>query len=200
MFTAVRPPEDVVEELDEFLEPRRESGPWRWALPESWHLTLAFMADVPDRSLDDLVARLTRAAAKRTAFELRLAGGGAFPNPARARVLYAAVVADAGARTELDRLATGCRAAATKAGAPPDGASFRPHLTLGRVSRPVEATRWLRVLDAFGSRTWTVGQVELVASHLGEGPRNRPRHDVVETFPLGARPPEASNLPETITG
>lgn len=188
MFTAVRPPEDVVEELDTFLEPRREAGPWRWAHPDSWHVTLAFMADVPDRSLDDLVERLGRAAAKRSPFELGLAGGGAFPNPARARVLYAAVAAEPAARTELGRLATGCRAAATRAGAAPDGATFRPHLTLGRVSRPVEATRWLRVLDSFRSRTWSVEQVELVASHLGEGPRNRPRHEVVETLPLGGLP------------
>jgi RNA 2',3'-cyclic 3'-phosphodiesterase len=201
MFTAVRPPEDVVEALDDFLEPRRESGPWRWALPESWHLTLAFMADVPDRSLDDLVARLSRAAAKRTPFELRLAGGGAFPNPARARVLYAAVAADPEAGTELDRLATGCRAAAAKAGAPPEGAAFRPHVTLGRVSRPVEATRWLRVLEAFGSRTWVVDRVELVASYLGQGPRNRPRHEVVDTMPLGrAGSSTASNVDETTRG
>lgn len=185
MFTAVRPPEDVVEDLDEFLEPRRDSGPWRWTLPESWHLTLAFLADVPDRSLDDLVERLARAAARRTPFTLRLSGGGAFPGPARARVLYAAVAAEPEARTELDRLATGCRAAATKAGAPPDGATFRPHVTLGRVNRPVEATRWLRLLEAYGSRSWTVDELELVASHLGEGPRNRPRHEVVETFALG---------------
>ena len=32
---------------------------------------------------------------------------------------------------------------------------------------------------------WTVEEIALVASYLGEGPRNRPRHEVVETFSLG---------------
>ena len=52
-------------------------------------MTLAFLAEVPDRRLDDLVERLGRAAARRTAFPAVVAGGGAFPNPARVRVLYA---------------------------------------------------------------------------------------------------------------
>jgi 2'-5' RNA ligase len=31
-----------------------------------------------------------------------------------------------------------------------------------------------------------VAEVELVASYLGQGPRNRPRHELVASFPLGA--------------
>src|SRR4051812_15113124 len=128
MFAAVLPPQDVLAELEEFLAPRQQasedSGDLRWTRPESWHLTLAFMANVPDRSLDDLLERLTRAAKRRTPFTLRLAGAGAFPNPARAKVLYAAVEAAPGDLEELRRLATGARAAANKAGAPSDGATF----------------------------------------------------------------------------
>ena len=95
---------------------------------------------------------------------------------------------------ELDRLAVGARAAAAKSGAPPDGASFVPHLTLARMNRPVEATRWLRVLGAYQGPTWTVEEIELVASHLGEGPRKRPRHETLATFPLDL--PDQSPLNE----
>ena len=187
MFAAVLPPEDVLEQLEEFLAPRREASPFRWTRPESWHLTLAFMAKVPERSLDDLEQRLERAGRRRTPFSLTLAGGGAFPNPARARVLYAGVEAAPAAIEELRRLSTGARAAANKAGAPSDGATFRPHLTLARLNRPVEATKWLRVLSTFRSREFQVTELALVESHLGEGPGNRPRYEVVRTFPLGDR-------------
>ena len=68
LFAAVIPPDEVVEDLDAFLAPRREAGPFRWTLPEQWHLTLAFMPDVEERRLDDLVERLARAANRRTAF------------------------------------------------------------------------------------------------------------------------------------
>src|SRR3712207_1292979 len=186
MFSAVVPPDDVVEELEEFLAPRREAAPFRWTATEQWHVTLAFMERVPERSLDDLLDRLTRAGRRRTPFTLALGGGGAFPGVARAKVLYAGVEAEPEALEELRRLATGARAAAAKAGAPVDGAAFRPHLTLARTTRPVEATRWLRVLDTYHSRPFTVEELVLVESHLGEGPRKRPRYETVATFPLGA--------------
>ena len=64
---------------------------FRWTVPDQWHLTLAFAANVPDRSYDDLVARLTRAAAKRRPMQARIAGGGAFPNVGRAKVLFAGI-------------------------------------------------------------------------------------------------------------
>jgi RNA 2',3'-cyclic 3'-phosphodiesterase len=185
MFVAVTPPEDVLEELEEFLAPRREAEALRWTRPESWHLTLAFMASVPDRSYDDLLERLTRAGRRRTPFTVSLAGGGAFPNVARAKVLYAAVDGEPDAVEELRRLATGARAAASKAGAPVDGSSFHPHLTLARMSRPVEATRWIRVLSTYYSRPFQVGEMALVQSFLGQGAGGRPRYETVATFPLG---------------
>jgi 2'-5' RNA ligase len=183
MFVAVAPPEPVLDDLEEFLAPRLEAGgELRWTDPSQWHLTLAFLPDVPDRRLDDLQERLERAAARRTPFEAALQGGGAFPNPYRARVLFAAVAVEG---EELRRLATGVRAAATKAGAAPDGGRFHPHLTLARTRRPVEATRWLRVLDTYRGSPWRVEDVVLVESHLGEGPRGRPRHETRAAFCLG---------------
>jgi 2'-5' RNA ligase len=187
MFVALVPPEDALEDLAAFVGPRQEAGPgFRWTVPEQWHLTLAFLADVTDRHLDDLVARLGRAAARRTPFPVTVAGAGAFPDPARATVLFAGVQTEG---VELGRLSTGARAAATKAGAEPGGGRFHPHVTLARTGRPVEATRWLRALDAYRGPTWRAEHVTLVASHLGEGPRRRPRYEVVETFPIGAARP-----------
>src|SRR3954449_4970844 len=132
MFVAVIPPEQALEDLAEFLSPRQEAEPgFRWTVRDQWHLTLAFMAEVADRHLDDLQGRLARAAARRTPFEVALAGGGAFPNPARAKVLFAAVeAARPDGQVELARLATGARAAATKAGADAEGGRFHPHITL----------------------------------------------------------------------
>lgn len=186
MFVALLPPEDVLEDLADFLRPRQEAEPdFRWTASDQWHVTLAFMPSVPDRALDDLVERLGRAAARRRGFTLSVVGGGAFPNPARARVLYAGLETDAG--EELRRLATGARAAAAKAGAGDEGGRFHPHLTLARLRRPVEVTRWLRVLETYRGPVWAAEEVALVQSHLGEGPRKRPRYEVIESFPLGRR-------------
>jgi 2'-5' RNA ligase len=58
-------------------------------------------------------------------------------------------------------------------------------VTLARIAHPVEATRWVRVLDSYRGPTWQADEIALVASYLGEGVRRRPRYDVVETFSLG---------------
>lgn len=186
LFVGVVPPPEVVDDLDAFLDVRREAARFRWTLAEQWHLTLAFMASVPDRRLDEMVERLARAGKRRTPFGLRFAGGGAFPNPARAKVLYADVRGDDHAREELRRLATGVRAACTKAGAEVDGQRFHAHLTLARLGRPEEVSNWVRLLDAYEGPAWRVEEFALVESHLGEGPRRRPRYEVLETFSLGA--------------
>ena len=128
--------------------------------------------------------RLGRAAARRTSFRTAIAGGGAFPNAGRARVLWAGLDLDERGRTELDRLATGCRAAANRAGIAVEGQRFRPHVTLARIGRPTEVTSWVRLFDTYEGPEWLVDRVALVASYLGEGPRGRPRYETVEELTL----------------
>jgi 2'-5' RNA ligase len=189
-FVAVVPPPEVVEHLDAFLEVRRAAAAYRWAPVEQFHVTLAFLADVPDHTLDDLVARLGRAAARRTAFPAAIAGGGAFPNVGRGRVLWAGLDLDRTGTIELPRLATGARAAANRAGVPADGQRFRPHLTIARLAHPEELTSWVRLLDAYRGPTWTVDTITLIASYLGEGPRKRPRYETLEELRLSGTPVE----------
>lgn len=185
MFVALVPPVEAVEHLDEFLAVRREAGPFRWTLAEQLHVTLAFLAAVPDRRLDDLIERLERAARRRTPVTTRVAGGGAFPDPARARVLWGGLDLDETGRTEVTRMATGARAAAAKAGIEVGGQRFRPHVTLARLGRPAEVSSWVRLLEGYSGATWRTTEWSLIASHLGEGPRKRPRHEVIERFDVG---------------
>lgn len=183
MFVAAVPPLEVLEDLEEFLAVRREAAGYRWTVPDQWHVTLAFLADVPDRAYDDLLDRLARAARKRRPMVASIAGGGAFPHVGRAKVLWAGV--DLDDSEELRRLAVGCRAAAAKAGIEVTGERFKPHITVARMGRPVEATQWVRLLDAYRGPAWDLDEVALIASHLGEGPRKRPRYEVAGVFGLG---------------
>ncbi|WP_114561542.1 RNA 2',3'-cyclic phosphodiesterase, partial [Desertihabitans aurantiacus] len=155
----------------------------RWTPPEQWHLTLAFLAAVPERRTEDLLRRLERAAARRPPLELAMAGGGCFPRPSAARVLWAGLEPGE-AVTGLGRLATGVRAAAERAGAEPDHGRFRAHLTLARRNVPADLTRWVEALAGYRGPSWRAGAVELVRSELGRGESGRPRHVVVRSFPL----------------
>jgi 2'-5' RNA ligase len=184
MFVALRPPVEAVEHLDDFLDVRRAAAGFRWAPAEQLHVTLAFLADVPDRAHDDLLDRLGDAAARRTPFATAVCGGGAFPDAARARVLWAGLDLDEAAAGELALLAAGARAAANRAGASPDGRRFRPHVSVARLGHPDDVTGWVRLLDGYRGPSWTVDHVALVASYLGEGPRGRPRYETVQELAL----------------
>ncbi len=134
MFVAVVPPAKALDHLEDFLRAAAAAEPgFRWTTPEQWHLTLAFMSDVAERRIDDLVDRLTRAAARRRPFSVEVTGGGAFPNVDEAKVIFAGVETDS---VELGRLATGARAAVGRAGAEVAGGRFRPHVTIARTGRP----------------------------------------------------------------
>jgi 2'-5' RNA ligase len=46
-------------------------------------------------------------------------------------------------------------------------------------------SRWVQLLDAYIGPDWVADRIELVASYLGQGPRGRPRYEVVESFGVG---------------
>ncbi len=179
LFVALRPPLEAIEDLQHFLEPRLAAGEFRWTPPEHWHLTLAFMPEVAAGTVDGLIERLDRAARRRRQISLSIAGGGAFPQVGRAKVLWAGVHLDPAQRTELARAAVGARAAASRAGAAPDGGPFEPHLTLARLRRPIDVVRWVRLLETYHGPAWSAEEMLLIQSHLGQGPHGRPRHEPI---------------------
>ena len=184
MFVAVVPPEEVVADLDAFLSVRREAASFRWTDPAQWHLTLAFAATCPSAAS---TASTSCWPAWRAAARPGAAGRRRWRLPARRPgpcPLARLGLSDDDA-AGLDLLAAGCRAAMSRAGARVDGQRFRPHVTLGRLGRPANVTSWVRLLDAYAGPTWLAGEITLVASHLGEGPRRRPRHEVVASYALG---------------
>ena len=75
--------------------------------------------------------------------------------------------------------------AASRAGVATDGQRFRPHVTVARLGRPAQVSSWVRLLDGYAGPTWATTGWALGASHLGEGPRRRPRYERVETFAVG---------------
>ena len=185
MFVALVPPPGRGGPPRRVPRPRREAAAFRWATPEQFHVTLASSPRCRTAGSTTWSSGWGGRRKRRTPFPTRIAGGGAFPNAGRARVLWAGLDLDDDGRTELDRMATGARAAASKAGIAVDGRRFRPHITLARLGRPTEVSRWVQLLDGYAGPPWSADRVDLVASYLGEGPRGRPRYETVETFPLG---------------
>lgn len=171
LFTALYPPDDVIAAVDAAVG-EREAG-LRWVPPHQWHVTLAFYGEVAEDVVPDLTARLERAAAKSSAFDLRVSGAATFPRQtASARVVHAGLADDL---EQLARLADRCVAAARRVDISVDDRKFRPHLTLGRARHgSVDARSLVARLSAYESRGWAVTSFRLVHSTLGASVTHTP--------------------------
>lgn len=179
LFAALVPPPTALHELESFVAARRDADPaLRWAGDDSWHVTTAFAAAVSSRVYDRLVSGLRSLADRTPPIDVTLGGAGAFPNPAAARVLYLAAAPNGA----LADLGAASRQAFSHAGIEVDGRTMRPHLTLARLRRPANATKWLQVLDAAPPASWRATHLLLIESHLRDRGQ---RYEVHERFRFG---------------
>ena len=185
LFVALAPPEAALDDLEAACAPLRHCAeqPWagelRWTGRELRHITLAFLGEVGEDRLPALLPRLERAARRHLAFGLRIAGGGAFPGPGRATVLWSGLAGD---RKALRELAMSVGAGARRAGAPaPDeGRRYRPHVTLARCRVPADLRQAVAELSRYAGPEWTAREIRLIRSTLG----SQPLHETIGSWGL----------------
>ncbi len=161
--------------LQSLLAPKVPAARWSSSDREPFHMTLAFLGDVQDNDLNTVCKAVARASLAFSSFELRLESVGAFPNPARPRVLWAGLTAaDLAPLVELQKAIV---KGVTDAGYRPDDQRFTPHVTLGRirlerrVHEPLNLTTILQPYLTWSAGTFRVGEVITFASTLTpEGP------------------------------
>lgn len=147
----------------------------RWSRPENVHLTLKFLGDVREETLDNLRTTLGEACAGHRSFNVDLIGFGAFPSTRRTRILWAGVGAGS---EELRFLAGEIDSALAPLGFGQEERSYTPHLTLGRIrGRPTS----LDFLPETLQLTFPARRVELVESTLTE---RGAIYETIEAFPL----------------
>jgi 2'-5' RNA ligase len=186
LFVAVRPPDEALAELGELVDGLAtfRAGA-RLADRARWHVTVAFLGDVPETRVSDVSEALTAAAGSAAPLRLRLAGGGRFGR-GRFAVLWAGVAgADDGALDAFAGLARGVRRQLRRARLPYDDKPFRPHLTLARPGArvgPAELTADVDLLRRFTGAPFAVDRLLLFRSELGP----QPTHQLLSEHPLGA--------------
>jgi RNA 2',3'-cyclic 3'-phosphodiesterase len=180
LFVGLAPPPAVLDDLDAVCAPLRPvRGDLRWTSRELWHITLAFLGEVGEENLTRLLPRLERAARRHLAFELNLAGAGAFPSQTRANVLWSGLSGD---RKALGELAMSVGAGARRAGAPPpDERRYWPHLTLARCRMPADVRSLVAGLSGYRGPSWTAEEIYLIRSTLGG---DQPRYEALYTWKL----------------
>ncbi|WP_405194307.1 RNA 2',3'-cyclic phosphodiesterase [Streptomyces anulatus] len=166
VFLALAPPDDAKDELAQALRPAYDAYPrMRWNRIEDWHITLAFLGELPVAAVPPLMPPLAGLASGRRPLRLALHGGGHFDE----RVLWTGVTGDL---EGLHHLATDVRALVRECGVSFPERPLRPHLTLARSRRGDHAATVAAAegLAAFAGRSWEAGRLHLVGSNIGRGP------------------------------
>jgi RNA 2',3'-cyclic 3'-phosphodiesterase len=126
----------------------------RWASPEMFHVTLAFLGDVPDVALNAVCRSVAAACEGFPPLTVNLQSLGAFPDPTRPRVAWVGLTGP-GLDT-LSELQRSIVKAVGEAGYPPEDDRFNPHLTLGRIKSKKGEDLDISPLVAH-YRTWSAG-------------------------------------------
>jgi 2'-5' RNA ligase len=154
-----------------------------WSRAGTLHLTLKFLGDVEEALLPDLATALKAAAAEVPPFTFDTTSMGAFPSPARPRVIWLGVEPADG----LYELQEAVERELTPLGFSRERRRFHPHITLGRVrdageaSRDVDLLALMTELPVPRGRT-AVDGLRLVRSTLSPGGA---RHETLDVIRLG---------------
>jgi 2'-5' RNA ligase len=155
----------------------------RWVSPEMFHVTLAFLGDVPDVDLNVVCQAVADATRGARPFTLNLQSLGAFPDPTRPRVAWVGV---AGPGLEaLVKLRRSIVEAVTGTGYPPEDDRFTPHLTLGYIKTRKGADLDITPLVAH-YRSWSAGNFSVtgVVTYSSTLTPEGPAYMALATAPL----------------
>lgn len=166
LFYSIPVPDEVRYELRKAAD---SMGPdWRPSTEAQLHVTLAFMGEVPEEDLSEVITAGDHATAHIAPFSVKLGDSGGFPNDHSPRVWFIRVESP-----DLVRLADALRPGVARWA---DTKPFKAHLTLARPRSHHAVGRSVKI-----DRSWRVDRFELVRSTLGS---DGAAHTVVKGFRL----------------
>lgn len=185
LFTGLKIPPDVATRLA-FLKGGLRTA--RWIDEADYHLTLRFIGDVEGPVANDIAAALAHVG--QSSFTIEISGLGSFGHR-KPHSLWAGIAAD----QNLIDLQADHERIVQRAGLPPEGRKFTPHITLARIrgTSARDTANWLTMRGAFGPIVVQFEKFVLFSAKdsTGGGP-----YVVEETYPLiggSAETPETDN-------
>lgn len=145
-FIALELPPDLKDSLGEVQQAMKRSGAEaRWVRPQSIHLTLKFLGNIPSEMVPSIREAIETSARGTSPFEVRVAGTGAFPNERRPRVLWIGLDEPTGALMALQKK---LEAALVPLGFGAERRPFKAHLTLARIKSPPRGGGIIKALES----------------------------------------------------
>jgi len=144
----------------------------KWVEPESIHMTLKFLGNVPQDRIPAIATAIGTVVEPLTEFSLRLESLGAFPNWQRPQVVWVGV---GGELDRLEMIQEHIEEALCALGFPRERRRFSPHLTLGRIRDQASGedrrqfAAWTQSLNFETGQPVEVRRISLIRSKLTPG-------------------------------
>jgi 2'-5' RNA ligase len=172
LFIAINLPAEERRAIRDAIAPLRAMDDARevsWTKEDALHLTLKFLGEQTEAMSQSLADALRSVAARHRTVEMELDGVGAFPSWRAPTVLWVGVVES----PKLELLHHDIEKACADLGHEIEGRPFRPHVTVGRVRRPLVGAKARTLADAARGvpfqRSVLATSVDLMSSTLAPG-------------------------------
>jgi len=130
-FLAIEIPRTILKKIEEVQEDLKLSrADVRWVSPEKIHLTLKFFGNIDESKIEPIVKSIEGQVRTTPPFSLNVRGVGGFPNSKNPRVIWMGLV---DGKEVLVSFQKQLERELEKIGFEPEGRTFHPHLTLGRM-------------------------------------------------------------------
>lgn len=149
-FIAIELPQEIKTDLSvslSKLKPGREKAV-KWVNPNSIHLTLKFLGNIPEVKIVDITHTIKQAGSCLHPFTLELSRLDAFPNLKSPRVVWVGIGGDIPSVSHLQKQID---KSLIPLGFSPEKREFSPHLTLGRIRDKTTQMERSELGNAIGS-------------------------------------------------
>jgi 2'-5' RNA ligase len=181
VFSALFPPDEVVEEFSRVVAPLQRHYPeLEWTPPPLWHMTLTYFGNLSLEDSRRLGHAMDTFAQERSPFQVRIDGAGATPNPQEGETLFAKL--EAADNALLDLYLAGITAV-QGFGWVLDRRRYRPHFPLARAEQPFNLTELVGAVGEYQSSVWEASSVAIVWARPGDD--GRPYYELLGEHEFG---------------
>jgi 2'-5' RNA ligase len=165
-FICIEIPSAIKERIENLQrELKKNQAQISWVKPSNIHLTIKFLGDVQASKIQSAIDALQKATESLGEFEIEVSGAGCFSSPRNPRVLWVGL---SRLPESLGHLHSNIESEFARIGFAREPKRFSPHLTIGRVRSPLNASKTAEDLIATGfePQTFKAAEVILMRSEL----------------------------------
>jgi len=159
-FLAIELPSTILHRIGDVQKDLKASkADVRWVSPQNIHLTLKFFGNIEEQKIESIIKAIEEPARTTSPISVLVQGMGAFPGFKNPRVIWAGFN---DGKEGLISFQKRLDEALQKIGFQPEGRTFHPHLTLGRLRSNRGKEELIRVMERYREEVFGSFQVETV--------------------------------------